>query len=193
MVSPEIKIVNDTFATWAAKRIRSDKYVGAHRRPEVISEPDEVQPSSAHVVHAVLRSAMTFGGIVVLVATMIVGACVHLPVAQARTDGQARADAALSISGPVHVVRHHVSYETATVAATGCITNVQAYAVSADGQDSTFSAVSHARGRAVSARIGFTNLSEGGTWHLSSLFVTACGSHHEVQFTPAGARFIVRH
>lgn len=37
MFGPEVKIVNDTFAAFAASRIRQDLYVGAHRGP--VTEP----------------------------------------------------------------------------------------------------------------------------------------------------------
>lgn len=31
MSGPEVKIVNDTWAVWAAERIKEDNYVGKHR------------------------------------------------------------------------------------------------------------------------------------------------------------------
>jgi hypothetical protein len=101
--------------------------------------------------------------------------------------------AEVSVSGAVHVTRHHVSWERVTVRELRCVTDVQAYVISADGQDETFSAVSHAHGRAVTVKVPFSNLSEGGTWHVSSVFVTPCDSDAWRQITPADVRFIVRH
>ena len=39
MIGPEIKIVNDTFAVWAAERIRQDNYTGKHRSGLVSKAP----------------------------------------------------------------------------------------------------------------------------------------------------------